>query len=46
VGTGYLGLSMAVLLSQHNAVWALDIVADKVWHQMSREGITVARVTV
>lgn len=29
-GTGYVGLSMAVLLSQHNAVWALDIMAAKV----------------
>lgn len=30
VGTGYVGMSMAVLLSQHHAVWALDIVAAKV----------------
>lgn len=29
-GTGYVGLSMAVLLSQHNDVTAVDIVEDKV----------------
>ncbi|MDX1667988.1 MAG: nucleotide sugar dehydrogenase [Limnobacter sp.] len=30
VGTGYVGMSMAVLLSQHNDVTALDIDAEKV----------------
>jgi UDPglucose 6-dehydrogenase len=30
VGTGYVGLSMAVLLSEHNDVVALDIDADRV----------------
>lgn len=30
VGSGYVGLSLAVLLSQHNSVTAVDIVAEKV----------------
>ena len=29
-GTGYVGLSMATLLSQHNEVVAVDIVSEKV----------------
>ena len=29
-GTGYVGLSLAVLLSQHNEGHALDIVPEKV----------------
>lgn len=29
-GTGYVGMSLAVLLAQHNSVTAVDIVADKV----------------
>ena len=28
-GTGYVGLSLAVLLSQHNEVYALDIMKEK-----------------
>lgn len=30
VGTGYVGLSLAVLLSQHNKVYAIDILQSKV----------------
>src|SRR5690554_833084 len=30
VGTGYVGLSNAVLLSQHNDVYALDVIKEKV----------------
>lgn len=30
VGTGYVGLSIAVLLSQHNKVYAVDIVPEKI----------------
>ncbi|MFV0527990.1 MAG: nucleotide sugar dehydrogenase [Lachnospiraceae bacterium] len=29
-GTGYVGLSLAVLLAQHNTVYAVDIIAEKV----------------
>ncbi|MCP1111496.1 UDPglucose 6-dehydrogenase [Lachnospiraceae bacterium PF1-21] len=29
-GTGYVGLSIAVLLAQHHKVWAVDIVKEKV----------------
>ena len=29
-GTGYVGLSMAILLAQHNTVKAVDIVPEKV----------------
>src|SRR5699024_6282897 len=29
-GTGYVGLSLAVLLAQHNKVTAVDIIPDKV----------------
>ena len=29
-GTGYVGLSLAVLLSQHNEVVAVDVVPEKV----------------
>ena len=30
VGTGYVGLSLAVLLSQYNHVIAVDIISEKV----------------
>lgn len=29
-GVGYVGLSNAILLSQHNKVYALDVVQEKV----------------
>ena len=29
-GTGYVGLSNAILLAQHNRVWAVDVVPEKV----------------
>ena len=29
-GTGYVGLSIATLLSQHHEVWAVDIIEEKV----------------
>lgn len=29
-GTGYVGLSLAILLSQHNEVTAVDVVPEKV----------------
>ena len=29
-GTGYVGLSNAVLLAQHNEVYAVDIIKDKI----------------
>ena len=30
-GTGYVGLSMATLLAQHNSVVAVDVVGEKVY---------------
>lgn len=29
-GTGYVGLSLAVLLSQHHKVYAVDIIEEKI----------------
>ena len=29
-GTGYVGLSIATLLAQHNEVWAVEIIPEKV----------------
>ena len=43
-GTGYVGLSLAVLLSQHNKVTAVDIIPEKVeklnnkWRQSIQDG--------
>ena len=37
-GMGYVGLSMAVLLAQHNQVYAVDILADRV--EMVNKGIS------
>ena len=37
-GTGYVGLSNAVLLSQHNEVYAVDLIAEKV--EMINKGIS------
>lgn len=38
-GTGYVGLSLAVLLGQHNHVTAVDIIPEKSRHGES-EGIS------
>lgn len=40
-GTGYVGLSVALLLSQHNRVHALDIVPEKV--EMLQRGVSPIR---
>ena len=42
-GTGYVGLSLAILLSQHNEVAALDIVPEKVERINRRESPIVDR---
>ena len=41
-GTGYVGLSMATLLAQHNKVLAVDIVPEKV--DMINKGISPKRI--
>ena len=40
-GTGYVGLSMATLLAQHNSVTAVDVIADKVEKINYRESLIV-----
>ena len=42
-GTGYVGLSLAILLAQHNEVAALDIIAEKVERINRRESPIVDR---
>ncbi len=41
VGTGYVGLSLAVLLAQHNAVYAIDILPEKI--DMINSGLSPIR---
>ena len=41
VGSGYVGMSLAVLLAQHNEVTVLDIDSDRV-DQVNRKESTVA----
>ena len=40
-GTGYVGLSMATLLAQHNSVTAVDVIVDKVEKINCRESLIV-----
>ena len=37
-GTGYVGLSLAVLLAQHNHVTAVDIIPEKVELKVAYSG--------
>ena len=43
-GTGYVGLSLSVLLAQHNQVMAVDIVQSKVDMNRSRRCVCTNRL--
>ena len=45
-GTGYVGLSIAVLLAQHNTVKAVDIVPEKMLRPRVRESVNQDRILI
>ena len=44
-GTGYVGLSISVLLAQHNRVTAVDIIPEKVELRVSSSGAAPSPAT-